>query len=211
MEKELILFDWDDTLFCKNEFIRNLGKNLADAYQVQSEDILELEKKYIDTLDQSGDFRIDNFLEYLGENFNKKIGLDDFVSDKLGIYSESLFADTVPALDKLKNNFKLGIYSQGFDDIQKIKIKSSGLKDFFEEQWVYIDKNKLNLDLVKKMPEGSIIVDDKKEVVEKLKLLNRFKIIWINRNTDEKIEGVVTIKSLEELIDLANPENFVHK
>ena len=100
--------------------------------QVQNEEILELEKKYI-TLIQSGDFRIDNFLEIFGQHFNKKIELDDFVSDKLGIYSESLFTDTVPALDKLKNNFRLGIYSQGFDDIQKIKIESSGLKDFFEK------------------------------------------------------------------------------
>ena len=200
MEKDLILIDIDDTMFSKDKFIRNLSENLANVCQVQSEEILELEKKYIASLAKSGDFRIDNFLEYLEENFNKKIELDDFVSDNLGIYSASLFTDTITALDKLKNNFRLGIYSQGFTDIQEIKIRSSGIKDFFDEKFIYIDRDKLSDDFLKQLPDGVTIIDDKKEVVKKLKSLNRFNIIWINRNDNEQIDGITTIKSLDELI-----------
>jgi len=210
MEKDLILIDIDDTIFSKDKFIRNLSENLANVYQVQREEILELEKKYVASLAKSGDFRIDNFLEYLGENFNKRIELDDFVSDNLGIYSTSLFTNTVAALDKLKNNFRLGIYSQGFTDIQEIKIRSSGIKDFFDEKFIYIDRNKLDPVFVSKLPDGAIIVDDKKEVVEKLKTLNRFNIVWINRKDDDQIDGVITIKNLEELL-IINLENFVRK
>jgi len=210
MEKDLILIDIDDTIFSKDKFIRNLSENLANVYQVQREEILELEKKYVASLAKSGDFRIDNFLEYLGENFNKRIELDDFVSDNLGIYSTSLFTNTVAALDKLKNNFRLGIYSQGFTDIQEIKIRSSGINDFFDEKFIYIDRNKLDPVFVSKLPDGAIIVDDKKEVVEKLKTLNRFNIVWINRKDDDQIDGVITIKNLEELL-IINLENFVRK
>lgn len=200
MKRKLILFDWDDTLFSKVEYKKRLRSNLAKICGVSEEEIFKFEEKYFENLKRSDDFQIKNFVESFSEKFDKKIELKDFSSDNLKIYSGALFTKTISVLEKLKDNFDLGIYSQGFVDLQKIKIRSSGVDNFFEKEFVYIDRNKLRADFVSKLPDGAIIVDDKKEVVEKLKQLNRFKIIWINRNDDEPIEGVTTIHNLEELM-----------
>lgn len=200
MKRKLILFDWDDTLFSKVEYKKRLRNNLARICEVSEEEIFKFEEKFFENLKRSDDFQIKKFVESFSEKFDKKIELKDFSSDNLKIYSGALFTKTISVLEKLKDNFDLGIYSQGFVDLQKIKIRSSGVDNFFEKEFVYIDRNKLRADFVSKLPDGAIIVDDKKEVVEKLKQLNRFKIIWINRNDDEPIEGVTTIHNLEELM-----------
>lgn len=202
MKRKLILFDWDDTLFSKVEYKKRLRSNLAKICGVSEEEIFKFEEKYFENLKRSDDFQIKNFVESFSEKFDKKIELKDFSSDNLKIYSGALFTKTISVLEKLKDNFDLGIYSQGFVSLQKIKIRSSGVENFFKKEFVYIDRNKLRADFVSKLPDEAIIVDDKKEVMEKLKPLNRFKIIWINRNDDEPIEGVTTIHSLEELISL---------
>lgn len=204
MNKELILFDWDDTLFSKNKFINNLGENLSNNCGVDNEIILNLEKEYVSGLSKSGDFRLDGFLNYLEQKFNNKIELKDYLSDKLGIYSTSLFEDTVSVLSKLKNNFILGIYSQGFDDLQKIKIEASGIKQFFNEQYVYVNKDKLSPKAIEQLPNGATIVDDKREVVKNLKALNCFNLIWVNRKSEEQIPGVPMAKNLKEVVDLIN-------
>jgi len=202
MKRKIILFDWDDTLFSKIEYKKRLRSSLAKICETSEGEIFKFEEKYFDNLKRSDDFQIDNFVEIFGKKFGKKIELEDFNSDKLKIYSGALFPETISVLESLKNNFDLGIYSQGFVNLQKVKVKSSGIENFFDEEFIFIDRNKLNSNLVEKLPNGAIIVDDKKEVVEKLKTLNRFDVIWINRNTDEKIEGVTTIKNLNELTDL---------
>lgn len=202
MKRKLILFDWDDTLFSKVEYKKRLRNNLAKICEVSEEEIFKFEEKFFENLKRSDDFQIKKFVESFSEKFNKKIELKDFNSDNLKIYSGALFSETISVLEKLNDNFDLGIYSQGFVSLQKIKIRSSGVENFFKKEFVYIDRNKLRADFVSKLLDEAIIVDDKKEVMEKLKPLNRFKIIWINRNDDEPIEGVTTIHSLEELISL---------
>ena len=201
MNKKIILFDWDDTLFNKAEYKKKLRGNLAKICEVSEEEIFEFEQKYFDNLVRSGDFEINDFVKSFGQKFGKKIKLENFDSDKLGIYSKALFPDSISTLNNLKNKFKLGIYSQGFIDLQKIKIESSGIKNYFDEQLIYINRNKLDPEFIKKLPEEVIVVDDKKEVIETLKKIGKFKLIWINRNNDEAIEGVTTIKNLNELVD----------
>lgn len=131
MIKPLILFDWDDTLFSKVEYKKRLRSNLARICEVSEEIIFEVEEKYFNNLEKTDDFRIDTFVQSFEEKFGKKIELEDFNSDKLGIYSQALFPEAISVLDKLKNKFNLGIYSQGFVALQKMKIKLSGVEDFF--------------------------------------------------------------------------------
>jgi phosphoglycolate phosphatase-like HAD superfamily hydrolase len=202
MNQKIVLFDWDDTLFSKVEYKKNLRSNLARICEVPEEEIFEFEEKYFDSLINSGDFQIDDFVKSFSQKFGKKIELEDFDSDKLGIYSNALFPESISILNNLKDNFRLGIYSQGFDSLQRIKIKSSEIESFFDEQLIYINRNKLDSNFIDTLSEGAIIIDDKKEVIEKLKSTGRFQLFWINRNTDEKIEDVTMIRNLDELINL---------
>ena len=209
MNKKIILFDWDDTLFSKVEYKKNLRSNLARICEVSEEEIFNFEEKYFDNLIKSDDFQIDDFVKSFSQKFGKEIKLEDFDSDNLKIYSRALFSDTIPTLNILKNDFRLGIYSQGFVDLQKIKIKSSGIKNYFDEQLIYINRDKLNPEFINKLPDGAIIVEDKLEVVIKLKAFGRFDIVWINRKTDEKEEGVTTIKNLTELVHFVKSRNIL--
>lgn len=199
MDKELLLFDWDDTLFSKVEYKKNLRSNLAKICEVSEEKIFEFEEEYFKSLEKSDDFQIKSFIQSFANKFNKKIDLVDFSSDKLKIYSTALFPETISVLEKLKNYFNLGVYSQGFPNLQRIKIESSGVSDYFDKRQIYINRNKLDPEFIDNLPNGATIIDDKKDVVEKLKTLGRFNIIWVNRKDEDPIEGVTTIKNLKEL------------
>jgi len=129
--------------------------------------------------------------------------LESFSTDKLGIYSGALFPETISILNRLKNNFILGIYSQGDVDCQRIKIKASGIGEFFDEKYTFITTDKSDPDFIKKLPDGAIIIDDKQSKIEPLEKTGRFKLFWINRKDDEIMEGnVTTVKDLNEFVNL---------
>lgn len=201
MDKKIILFDWDDTLFSKTKYKKNLRSNLARICEVSEVKIFEFEEQYFNRLVKSDDFKIENFVSSFEQKFSKKIDLEDFSTNKLGIYSQAFFPEIIEVLEKMKNKYVLGIYSQGFESLQKIKIKYSGIEKYFNKNLIFIDRDKTSQNFIKNLPIKSIIIDDKKEVIETLKKLRPdLKLIWINRNNKEKIKGVKTIKSLSELI-----------
>jgi FMN phosphatase YigB (HAD superfamily) len=207
MEENLILFDWDDTLFSKVEYKKNLRSNLARICEVSGEEIFRVEDEYFKSLKRSDDFQIENFVKSFENKFNKKINLENFSSDKLGIYSTALFPETIAVLDKLKKNgFKLGIYSQGFTSLQKIKIKSSGIKDYFDENFTFISRDKTDPEFIATLPNGATIIDDKKEeVLRPLNTTGRFDVVWLNRKEDEEMDNVTTVKNLNEFVKQLKP------
>lgn len=198
---KIILFDWDNTLFSKTEYKKFLRSNLARVCEVSEEKIFGFEELYFNNLVKSDDFKINDFVSSFEQKFNKKIDLEDYSTDKLGIYSKALFPETIEVLEKMKNKYILGIYSQGFVNLQKIKIKYSGIEKYFNKNLIFIDRDKTHQDFVKNLPIKATVVDDKKEVIETLKELRPdLKLIWINRKNDETIDGVKTIKNLKNLI-----------
>lgn len=202
MKEKIILFDWDDTLFSKTEYKKNLRGNLARICEVTEEEIFGFEEKYFESLARSDDFQLSDFLQKFSQKFNKNIQSEDFNSDKLSIYSGAVFSDVISTLEFLKNEYRLGIYSQGFDSLQRLKIRLSGIESFFDEDLIYINRDKLNSEFVATLPDGAIIIEDKKEVVEILKAISKFDVVWINRKNDEGMTSVDTIKSLTEFVEL---------
>lgn len=203
MNKKIILFDWDDTLFSKTVYKKNLITNLAMVCDISEEKATKADDEYFGNLIKSGDFRIEDFLTFFEQRFNKKIDFEDFSTDKLGIYSNALFPETIEVLVKMINKYTLGIYSQGFESLQKIKIKYSGIKHFFDQNLIFVDRDKTRIGLVKKLPVGVTVIDDKKEVIKRLKQMRKdLKLVWINQIDDETIDGVLTIKKLDDLINL---------
>lgn len=203
MIKKIILFDWDDTLFSKNLYKDNLITNLTRVCEITKEEALKTDDEYFNNLKKSGDFKIEDFLKTFENKFGKKINLEDFNTDKLGIYSKSLFSETIEVLEKLTNKYSFGIYSQGYISLQKLKIKHSGIERFFNHDLFFIDQNKINDEFIQKLPKEIIVVDDKKEVIDKLKQLRPdLKLIWINRINDEKNDGVTKIQNLNDLVKI---------
>lgn len=210
MKKKTILFDVDDTLIKTHEMASKFYEELAIEFETTKEKIVELKEKYKSTLKRTSDYLPDDLILFIGNILKKDIKKINNPFENETIYQHFLHPDSKETLEKLNKHFKLGIFSEGFNGYQSNKVYLSGIGDFFDKRLIYINKDKLDPVFVSKLPDGAIIVDDKKEVVEKLKALNRFNIVWINRKDNDQIDGVTTIKSLQELL-IINLENFVRR
>lgn len=121
--QELKLYDFTDSFEVFYATYREINKNYWERYThgKVSKEVLRV-GRFIDTL------------EALGVN-NQDIGI------KLGElyverspYQTHLFPNTKETLKKLlDNNYKLNIITNGFKEVQLIKLKNSGILHFFED------------------------------------------------------------------------------
>ncbi len=83
--------------------------------------------------------RFNDVLNYFGINnplLAKTIG-DDYVFN--GPLKKALFPGTKKTLEYLKNNYNLYIITNGFKEVQKIKMKTSGIDKYFEHVFISED------------------------------------------------------------------------
>lgn len=203
MRKE-IYFDIDNTLINTKLLSQLLYEQIAEKVELPVERIIEIKDIYKSNLESNTDFYPDDLIKFIFET----IGVDgaDFESpfnDK-SIYQKSLFKETIDVLEKLKADYSLGIYSEGFEDYQTKKLVMSGIIDYFDKDLITIERRKLNDESVKKINNGSTVIDDNKKVVEKLKNYDSFKTVWINRDEGEVFENAEAVRDLTEITDLLN-------
>jgi len=201
MDKKIILFDIDDTLIEVHRMSKMLYQQMANKAGITLEEVVAAKERYKLTIEKTSDYKPDDLMVFVYHDLKTETSkqINPFAERKN--YKESLFPEVKTVLEKLKKNYILGIFSEGFMEYQSDKIKLSGLNKFFDKNLIFIERRKTNPESIKKLPIGSIIVDDRKEVIEKLKQAGSFKLIWINRNTDETIKGVTTIRNFIELVD----------
>lgn len=197
-----ILFDIDKTLFNSSLFMGKFIENVSQRTGIEKSKIIDINKKYIEELESRTDFETLVFIEKLVNEIKvEKEIINDIFFDK-EIYIASLYPEVKNVLQRLKENgLLLGIFSEGFELFQLKKLEIAGLKDFFNKDFIFIGRRKLDDKFIEKLPDGVFIVDDKKEVIEKLQSFNKFKLFWLNRKDDQKIDGVITIKSLLEITE----------
>ena len=198
MKKDIILFDIDGTLTDTKSMAEIFYKKLSEIIGVSTNEIIKMKDDYKLELESYTDYHPKDLLEFINKKTNKEIKFSQSPFEDDLIYKNYIYPEVFDVLKKISEQNILGIFSEGFNDYQSKKI--SGIIDFFDNDLIYIERRKLNDDVIKKLPNGVCIIDDKKEVVEKLNEMGRFNLIWLNRNTDEKMEGIRTIRKLDELI-----------
>ncbi len=202
MNKKIILFDIDETLMGLDKMAVMFYEKLAKQLEVTTEEIIELKEQYKLTLNKSGDYLHSNLILFLKEITGKKEKeIEDPFEDKEN-YKKSLHPEVKENIEKISKDFRIGVYSEGFYEYQKKKVFWSGIGDFFDEELIFITQNKSDPEFLKTLPEGAIIIDDKKEKIQKLKEAGRFNFVWINRKNDEVMDDVKTVKNLNEFADL---------
>jgi len=202
MNKETIFFDLDRTLVdtttvnenCKNATLISSGID----YQAYDECF----HAYRSTLEFSTDFNPVNFLNMMSKKSGiekSKLAMGFWNKDNFCIYPE-----VFEVLSKLAENNNLAIFSEGVrDEWQIVKIKNTKIKKFFDLKISLIERRKLDIEVIAKIPFGATVIDDKKMVIEKLyETRPDLKLYWVNRIDQEKIENdrVATIRNLRELI-----------
>lgn len=198
MDKKIILFDIDGTLINTKSMAKIFCEKIATESNINLEKIIQLRDEYITTLEYSTDYHPNELVNFINKKTNKKLNPEEIFFKEKDIYKKYIFDDAFNVLDKLKDNYKLGIFSEGFDDYQGRKI--SPLIDLLDKDQIFISRRKLDNSFLEKLPKGAIIIDDRKEVVEKLRDFGGFKVFWLDRkNEQEKIDGITKIKDLIEL------------
>lgn len=169
----LILFDIDQTLINTSKLKNIFADNIASICNTDLLTLSRIEKEYLQIINGSSNIDIHNYIKKISYNLNcpsNKL-LELYLKNKK-IYQLALFKETKIVLQKLSKDHTLGIYSEGSVFFQTLKLKNSGIYDFFSKDHIYIFKKKLEESNIKLIPKESIIIDDKKEVIQQLSKLN---------------------------------------
>jgi FMN phosphatase YigB (HAD superfamily) len=197
--KPLILFDIDYTLYNTGHFIGLVNPLITSALNITPEILSQTLKDYLNTLTKSTDFLPADFLRILANNYSFSYQKLHDIYFKPELYKSSLFPDTIPALQKLSPDFTLGIYSEGFQDFQTAKLKNCEILDFFNPDYIFIHARKAEPEILKSLPENSVIVDDKPEIINEVKVDGRLTPVWLNRTDSSLFPGIRTLHSLTDL------------
>lgn len=224
-----IFFDLDRTLWDFEKNSRLVLEeifcefNLKEKICVQKEVFINEYKKINETL--WNQYRVGKIKKEFLRNsrFKQTLELfnchDESLSIEISDYyvkecpkKKNLFPNTIKILDYLKNKYNLHIITNGFEEVQTIKLKSSGLSDYFDQ---IITSEKIGvkkpdpkifsfaLTSAKANKENSIMIGDDLKV--DILGAENFGIRAVYFNPDMNIHNEkisFEIKNLDELISL---------
>ncbi|MCC7304367.1 HAD hydrolase-like protein [bacterium] len=204
MKSQVIYFDFDRTLLDTDSLKQEQARRIAKIAQLSEEQVYQGMQQYIESIPNHLYFDVGGYALFLGNLY------DINPSDVTKIYltdcnyiADFLFPETLEVLKKLsREGYSLGIFSSAVPGHQKIKIENTGVLEYIPWSSVIISPNKLDTDIVAKIPNNTIVIDDDRTIiVELLEKHPHLTPVWCNRKTDEKIYGIRTIKNLSELLE----------
>jgi phosphoglycolate phosphatase-like HAD superfamily hydrolase len=203
--KNLILFDIDDTLINTVLFRKIQDETLANFLKINDLEIKKNRSDYYHQLKKGSDFSVDEYLSLLAKKYNHDLKkIKEIFLNKKNI-ELCLYKEVPRVLTNLKKQgFSLGIFSEGYESFQLHKIASNNLLRFFDEEYLYIMRRKIDSQLLENLPSGTIIIDDKPSILSELKQFKNIVPIQITREnlTENKIVCENHINNLEELFGL---------
>lgn len=200
--ERITLFDIDKTIFDTKTSGERISKNIGLVTKRTPEEIERINGEYKSGLDSTTDFDSNDFFREVSRQTGSNIG--DLTEVLFNPDNFVLYPKTLTLLKKLLNeDYSLGIFSEGVPDWQMKKLILTGAIEYIDPSLIFIERRKLDLKAIKKIPNGARVIDDKKEVIETLfGVRPDLNLVWINRLNDEKIRApkTRTIKSLDELV-----------
>lgn len=195
--RQKILFDVDYTLIDTAKFKENFKRKITGLLDISFEDFLLAEQDYVKKDCGFTDFVPQDYIDFISDkfNFDKLMIAEAFFNDEN--FSNIVFPDVYPSLEILSKMYDLGIFSEGFKEFQLLKLRKTGLFDFFDENLIFIFRRKLTESNLKLLPQECFVVDDNIESILALGEFSRFKPVWINRKTDRADGKYFTIFNLE--------------
>lgn len=197
--RELILFDIDGTLFNPEVFGKEIRARFCEILNVEEDALMRANADYYAGLETTTDFNPHDIAAFLAGRFNADSSLLDKVFwDEDEIYKKSLFEETEEILEKLSSKATLGIYSQGFEELQKRKLAASGIDKYFDKNYMFFERRKMSDDAISLLPREATVIEDKHDVVAKI--APYVSAIWLNRRTADPDPQFRTIHNLRELL-----------
>lgn len=198
--KNIILFDIDNTLLNTNQLRERIDKRFSQTLKIELRKVTKAKDAYVATLMKSTDFNPDDYIKYTCKTFGVDRKLLEMVYfQSPNIYQRVLYPETRAVLKKFQAVYRLGIFTEGRRRFQLTKMKLSGLLPYFNQAFIFIHRRKLEPEVLKKLPPGAFIVDDKLEVAGTLLSYPNVTPIWLNRQDEKKHPRILTIYSLKDL------------
>jgi FMN phosphatase YigB (HAD superfamily) len=217
MNKQIILFDIDYTLFNARLYRMRFTKKIQDLIGYTYDDFASIADEVYQDLRQSVAY-FDP--ELFTEKLSKRVGIpiDSKKVEKIvlseEIMEESLYEDTIEVLDFLAKQpyLTLGIFSAGLKRAQRAKIKR--VEHFLHEDHIHIFAFKKHHALAEMLQQYNgqaiTIIDDMVHILlEAKKLRPDLQTIWIQRPERSFMDNLVDnfqpdsiIRSLQELVPI---------
>lgn len=216
LNKKIVLFDIDYTLFDVKHFDKNFHAYLAKLFSLDEKLVKEESIKTIIALIKEEHFLdIDKYLSILLSKFKMEKHakeIEEFLFGK-DFFKEGFYPDVEFTLRTLKDMVRLGIFSQGDERLQGAKIEQSGFKDVFDKELMYIIKPK-KLDFLPSLQklhskDKIYLIEDKLEILYEVnKKIPSIFTIWIkqgwyaeNQKEIPDFKPDATITNLKEVVD----------
>jgi FMN phosphatase YigB (HAD superfamily) len=199
-KRSTILFDLDKTLIDTSKLVHEfINPALAKKLRVETAAVENIDRQYKSGLKIFSAFNPWEFLELLATKFNTDQQELENVFFAPKFYPQSVYPETLPVLEKYQKTYKLGIYSEGVMAWQKVKLKLAKLDKFFANEMVFISPNKKSPQLIAKLPAKAVVVDDRLDYIDQLKLRKDIYPVWLDRNCSHQQVDAHTITNLSEL------------
>ncbi len=197
----IIFFDIDSTLIDTKWLItERVLPAMATAAAVGDDTFQALVDRYYQTLEDSTDFNPWDLIAFIStHSATDRKKLEAAYFDPVH-FQAALYDDVVPTLEKLSSDpeYTLGLYSQGYREYQLQKLELGGVKKYFpDEDLQIIARRKSATDVLERIPEGSVVIDDHSRFLQPLAAKRPdLQLFWIYRGDPaeyaSKIPATVT-------------------
>ena len=128
---KVVIFDLDNTLYPEETYVRSgfsaVARYLSGKYNY---DFVKLFSKIMDIFNNDGRGKVfDKLVNDL--NFNEEISTLVYIY-RYHLPDISLYPESIPLLDNLKNNYKLALITDGRAFVQKRKVEALNIENYFD-------------------------------------------------------------------------------
>lgn len=195
--------DFDSTLFDTYQFKQGI-------YDILTKN--GIDKSYLDLYIKNNQrlFNIKEVFENITET--KNIPIENFLKPLEELYSRSyefVYEDVVDFLKYLKSkNHKLHILTWGEKELQKAKVMSSGIAEYFDEI-IYAEQLKYTLDSIDY--QNGIFIDDSIRDLKGLYNAKAKQVFRIKRTNGVNSQKELNIKEILEFNSLKELQNYIER
>ncbi len=205
----LILFDIDSTLIDTKWLIgERVFPAVAAAADVDGHSFHTLVDRYYQTLDDPTDFNPWDFIAFV----SAETGASSEVLEKAyfdpKLFQAAIYDDVIPTLEALSENkaHNIGIYSQGIERYQRLKLKLGSVMQYFQNsEYQIIEERKSSLDVLDRIPKGAVLIDDHSRFLKPLaEKRSDLHLYWIYRDDPSDYEDIVpaSVQHLQALTEI---------
>lgn len=209
-----VIFDIDNTLVNRKVAFLRLCHYFIDKYgdkypyRCSKQELID----YFIEIDQNGYGKLEDMVPKLAKFWKLPLSPQEFIDERNLVFGKMTvpYPETCEVLDILKNKYKLGVITNGFSSVQREKIRTAGIEDYFDDIIVSgeLEFEKpdtrifmLSCEHLKVSPEEAIYVGDyyPNDIAGAMKA--KIMPIWICENPDEHREYQgIRVKRLKDIL-----------